>query len=354
MSQSQREMEIWKACDSLVAKGISPEEITCEKIGRQLSDMGLVAGGNTTRIKYRDSWKEAQRRSVGIPNSSLGDSELIHRNTVLIHETIEKQLKAKYEGELQSLKEELLLKSKEFADLHDELAEKELALKSAQDQVEQNQIHQEKLQNQLLEEQKTHAATQEGRLRCEEQLKLMRFDFDRSLAEFKALHQESLQQANERYASLEQQAKIDHQTLRSLADQQQQVLLTQLTQSQEQGLHSQAQAEQLQTELKFKNAQILELNQKLEKAEIQQRNLQKRIEQEVEKQQQFERLLVELETDKKHLEKLRLEDQQIIREQQDNLLSTKEQIGRLRETTLHLTEEVEKLKYTLTQIKNKE
>ena len=60
---SQKEREIWQACDDLLAMGKKPREITGEALGNRLHELGYKADSLTYRFKYRDSWMAARNLS---------------------------------------------------------------------------------------------------------------------------------------------------------------------------------------------------------------------------------------------------------------------------------------------------
>lgn len=60
----QRERQIWQACDNLLGEGLLPDQITADKIGKELLRLNCKAGSLTTRYKYKESWISARNLST--------------------------------------------------------------------------------------------------------------------------------------------------------------------------------------------------------------------------------------------------------------------------------------------------
>ena len=98
---SQREQEIWQACDDLLAMGKKPQQITGAAIGNRLQELGYKPGSLTYRFKYRNSWMAAQGFSrveaiIGKPSKRIQ-----HSATLLplsIKDDAQKHYEKKYQG----------------------------------------------------------------------------------------------------------------------------------------------------------------------------------------------------------------------------------------------------------------
>lgn len=114
-SLTQREREVWQACDDLISMGKTPKEITGEAICWRLRELNYKAGSKTYIYKYRDSWMMARGLSreddaQKIENELLSDP--IVRATNIFKEGLERELTQTYELKFESL-EKALLESEE-------------------------------------------------------------------------------------------------------------------------------------------------------------------------------------------------------------------------------------------------
>jgi hypothetical protein len=104
---SQKEREVWEACDSLLKEGKKLSEITIEMLGIRLRDLNYLRGGNTSLIKYRKTWMEQQGFKETDKEKDMfsvsAASESVRNATERFQRSVEEELKKEYANQFQEL-----------------------------------------------------------------------------------------------------------------------------------------------------------------------------------------------------------------------------------------------------------
>ena len=109
MNVTQREREIWQACDDLISIGKQVSEITGEAVAVRLRELRYKAGSKTYIYKYRDTWMNARGLSREEQGRGVSDiSDPIARAATMFKEGIERELRLEYEKKYQHLQAELV------------------------------------------------------------------------------------------------------------------------------------------------------------------------------------------------------------------------------------------------------
>ena len=121
MVMSQKEREVWEACDDLLAMGKKPREITAEALGNRLRELGYKAGSLTYRYKYRDSWMAARNLSREDEAVTSKPSDVIDRSAALFRQSIEEDVRKGYEEKYQSAATEITTLSEKLTKAQQQL-----------------------------------------------------------------------------------------------------------------------------------------------------------------------------------------------------------------------------------------
>ena len=133
---SQKEREIWQACDDLLAMGKKPREITGEALGNRLRELGYKAGSLTYRFKYRDSWMVARGLSREDETVTSKPSDVIERSAALFRQSIEEDVRKEYEEKYQHAAAEITALTENFTQ-----AQQQIDIYQVQQAKDQQTIH---------------------------------------------------------------------------------------------------------------------------------------------------------------------------------------------------------------------
>ena len=133
---SQKEREIWQACDDLLAMGKKPRQITGEAIGNRLRELGYKPGSLTYRFKYRDSWMAARNLSREDEAVTSKPSDMIDRSAALFRQSIEEDVRKGYEVKYQNAAAEITTLSEKLTE-----AQQHLDIYQVQQAKDQQTIH---------------------------------------------------------------------------------------------------------------------------------------------------------------------------------------------------------------------
>ncbi len=102
---TQREYEVWQACDQLVGEGHDGATLTGEMIINALSVLGYAKGSPNQLYQYRTSWRKA--RGVVIPEPSERFKEVAGSDPIFKAVShVRNELKAQAEHEITTIREE--------------------------------------------------------------------------------------------------------------------------------------------------------------------------------------------------------------------------------------------------------
>ena len=136
--QGRREYEIWQACDALCIEGFSPHEITGERLKNKLYDLGFPKGSNTELYKYRRTWLDKNGFLDNDPASTISLSDPLTHAVSLLREQIRKELEAEFAIYKQAVTEEAKAAKEQLQDCQ---IEREQLITELQDlQVEYKQL----------------------------------------------------------------------------------------------------------------------------------------------------------------------------------------------------------------------
>lgn len=225
---TQKEREIWEACETLWAEFIStgnasPKQLTGEKVKARLIKLGYKPGNPNRLYQFRNSWLQAQQLDSQ-KNSTAISNDPIHRAVKQVHADLQRQ----FDERIEAIKKDCDTKVEEARSV---LAENKHALEAANTTIAtlEEKYHKADASNKTVNEAlqtltARHALTQQHNKTLESQLTQMTDHYEHRLLELKDQQDNALRILRGQIEDLKQ----EHQTRRNLQLQQHQNALSEV------------------------------------------------------------------------------------------------------------------------------